>query len=26
LVQIGTALETAHEMRTAYPGLYPSRP
>src|SRR5690349_18088413 len=26
LVQIGTALETAQEMRTAYPGLYPSRP
>jgi Fe-S-cluster containining protein len=25
LIQIGTAVETASEMRTAYPGLYPAR-
>ena len=25
LIQIGTAVETADEMRTAYPGLYPTR-
>lgn len=24
LIQIGTALETAHEMKSAYPALYPS--
>ncbi len=24
LIQIGTAVETAHQMRTAYPALYPT--
>lgn len=26
LIQIGTALETSREMRTAYPAMYPSKP